>query len=95
MVDAVNLPKVLVACVIKVQQSLDRPCELQEVEALRFRDSRYMKVVRLSGLRTGPLYPQEIFLGLVSVRGPENPRAIVRPEGLLHHRESNPRPSGL
>jgi hypothetical protein len=40
----------------KVKQSLDRPLGLQEVEAPRFKDTRHMKVVRLSALRTGRLY---------------------------------------
>ena len=36
---------------------LDRPWGFQEVEVPRFQDSRHMKVVRLSALRTGRLYP--------------------------------------
>jgi hypothetical protein len=34
-------------------------CRFQEAEAPRFQDSRHMKVVRLSALRTGRLYPPE------------------------------------
>jgi len=36
---------------------LDRPNGFQEDEAPRYQDNRHMKVVTLSALRTGRLYP--------------------------------------
>jgi hypothetical protein len=48
---------------------LEWPLGFQEVEAPEFLDNRHIKVVRLSALRTGHLYPQDGFLILISVIG--------------------------
>jgi hypothetical protein len=50
----------------KIKLSHYRP---EQAEAPEFLGTRHMKVVRLSALLTGRLYPHERFLVLIYVRG--------------------------
>lgn len=59
--------------------------------------NRHMTVIRLSSLRLGLLYCQEILLVLISERDSVKPRAFVQPEVLFQWQNpiSNSRSSGL
>ena len=64
---------ILVRVQYNVKQSRNRTGVAQRVPgglgAQIYHDIRHMKVVRQSDLRTGRLYPQEMFLVLIFTRG--------------------------
>ena len=78
----------------KVNQSRYRPVVAQRVPGSQVLWQRHRKVVRLSVLRTGRIYPQEILLVLISVRGWVDPRTIVWSGGLCQ-RKILMTPSGI
>jgi len=81
---------------LKVNQSHYRPGQAQRVlRKLRFPDfvTTAQDSGRLSALRTGSLYPQEILLVLISVRGWFDPKAIVRSEGFCVNEKSGIEPA--
>jgi hypothetical protein len=70
-----------------------QPCfgsvAFQEVKALRFLDGRHMKVVRLSALHTSCLYPQEIFLVLMSGKKQCGQKDYANEKFQRHHQDLN------
>jgi hypothetical protein len=78
------------SAVLEMYKVKDRPLGFQEVEAPRFLDNRYLKVGRLSAVRTGRLYPPRKYSWYSFLLEAEStPRAIVRPKGLCQWKISN------
>ena len=89
--EIIPLPREVKKVKVKVKQSHYRLAQAQRVSRkLRFLDfvTAAQDCGRLSALRTGRLYPQEILLVLISIRGWFDPIAIVRLEGFYLNENS-------
>jgi hypothetical protein len=87
---------------VKVKLSHYRPWGFQEVEAHRFTENRYIKVVRLSALHTDPLLPSRKYFWysfLLQAKSTPRPqfaqKDYVNEKSQRYHRELNPLPPGL
>ena len=70
--------RILVLVLVKKKLGLDRPLQPRRLRLPEFLDNQDNKVVRLSFLRTGRLYPHV----LISLKSGVDLRATVRSEGL-------------
>ena len=70
----------------------------QKVDAPRYQENLYMKVIRLSAVRTGHLYgPRKYpwYVFTLENKSIPRPKDYVNENFLSYHREKNPQPSGL
>ena len=95
-----KLPSATLRITIKVKgKAIPLPWGFQEVEAPRFQDNQHMKLVSLT--HRPPLPPRKyscysFMLEAESTPGPQcGQKDYVNEKFQWHHRESNPRPSGL
>jgi len=73
----IRRPKLFQAIPLQASPS---PESFRSLRLLQFLEKRHMQLARSSVLCTGHLYPEEVFLVLISVTGTVDPRTIARPE---------------
>jgi hypothetical protein len=74
---------------VKVKLSHYRPWGFRRLRLPEFLDNRHLRVVGLSALRTGRLYPQEIFLVLISVKRLSRPQGHTSARGIKSLKNSS------